>query len=330
MPVPLGERILLGLFMNVAQPHELLEALDPDRNKKTGLGIEEKMKIAGLELDAIFPWTHQLSNGIDANAFVRSYFEQPDVFIRLRENMEWVVKEKLQKAGIPFREIDMQCIAVDAGVKLDGLLGIDYEAMIQDLSSQRTGDWMQMALHAIPSPFVTAWDCCAASGGKSMMLFDLHEKLDLVVSDVRENILHNLEKRFREHGIHNYEAIVADLSKKPPVFSGTSTFQLIIADVPCSGSGTWGRTPEQLFFFEEEKIYEYASLQRKIMPNVVPQLQPGGFLLYITCSVFKEENEAQVQWLKEKFHLREVKMECIKGYDKKADTMFAALLQKTL
>jgi 16S rRNA (cytosine967-C5)-methyltransferase len=59
-------------------------------------------------------------------------------------------------------------------------------------------------------------------------------------------------------------------------------------------------------------------------------LEPGGYLLYITCSVFKKENEEAVNFVKEKFHLQLVKMELQKGYDKKADTMFAALLQKPL
>jgi 16S rRNA (cytosine967-C5)-methyltransferase len=59
-------------------------------------------------------------------------------------------------------------------------------------------------------------------------------------------------------------------------------------------------------------------------------LEPGGYLLYITCSVFRKENEAIVDFIKEKFHLQLVKMELLKGYDKKADTLFAALLKKAL
>ena len=105
-------------------------------------------------------------------------------------------------------------------------------------------------------------------------------------------------------------------------------FSIILADLPCTGSGTWSRTPEQLFYFDPQKIREYATLQRKILSNVIDQLEPGGHLLYITCSVFKKENEEQVDFMKEKFLLQEEKSELIKGYDKKADTMFAALLRK--
>ena len=59
-------------------------------------------------------------------------------------------------------------------------------------------------------------------------------------------------------------------------------------------------------------------------------LKPGGHLLYITCSVFKKENEENVSFIKENFHFDLIKMEVLKGYDKKADTLFAALLKKPL
>ena len=57
-------------------------------------------------------------------------------------------------------------------------------------------------------------------------------------------------------------------------------------------------------------------------------LEPEGYLLYITCSVFKRENEEVIEFIKEKFNPGIIKMELLKGYDKKADTMFAALLKK--
>jgi 16S rRNA (cytosine967-C5)-methyltransferase len=99
--------------------------------------------------------------------------------------------------------------------------------------------------------------------------------------------------------------------------------------VPCSGSGTWGRTPEQLSFFQKNKIQEYADLQREIISNVVPHLAVDGYLLYITCSVFKKENEGNVQLIQQKFpSLQLIHQEILIGYDKKADTMFAALFKK--
>jgi 16S rRNA (cytosine967-C5)-methyltransferase len=102
-------------------------------------------------------------------------------------------------------------------------------------------------------------------------------------------------------------------------------FDIIIADLPCSGSGTWARTPEQMYFFKQEKIEYYSSLQKRIVSNLYPYLEKGGLLVYITCSVFKNENEEVVDFILENFdNLRMAKMEILKGYHLKADTMFAA------
>ncbi|HWR33416.1 MAG TPA: hypothetical protein VN451_07820, partial [Chitinophagaceae bacterium] len=163
----------------------------------------------------------------------------------------------------------------------------------------------------------------------SILAYDINPGINLTVSDVRESILNNLRKRFHVAGIKKYTAFTTDLSSS--LFQVQHPlFDTIICDAPCSGSGTWNRTPEQLHFFNPQKINEYAALQRKIVSNAVQQLKPGGHLLYITCSVFKKENEEVFNYLKEKFHLQLVKMELLKGYDLKADTMFAALLQNPL
>ena len=159
------------------------------------------------------------------------------------------------------------------------------------------------------------------------MAYDLMPGIELTVSDIRNSILVNLQNRFTEAGIKKYNSFVADLSDSSFV-SHHSSYDLMIADVPCSGSGTWGRTPEQLQFFNAKKIEDYATLQKKIVTNIVPYIRTDGFLLYITCSVFHKENEEVVSFVQENLQMELVEMNVLKGYDKKADTMFAALLKK--
>ncbi len=77
-------------------------------------------------------------------------------------------------------------------------------------------------------------------------------------------------------------------------------------------------------------IDEYAALQGRILANIWNRLRPGGFLLYVTCSVFAAENEGQVQGFLSGHRADLLGMEMIKGYPDKADTLFTALLQKTL
>jgi 16S rRNA (cytosine967-C5)-methyltransferase len=169
------------------------------------------------------------------------------------------------------------------------------------------------------------WDACAASGGKSILAKDYFGAIRLTVSDVRATVLHNLEKRFAKAGINTFDQRVIDLSKAgfalPPQ-------QLVICDVPCSGSGTWGRTPEQIRFFTEEKLADYNQRQRAILTQVAPAVAESGYLLYITCSVFRSENEVMVSWLQQAFPFRLVGSKLLEGYQHRADTLYAALLQK--
>jgi 16S rRNA (cytosine967-C5)-methyltransferase len=178
------------------------------------------------------------------------------------------------------------------------------------------------------------WDACAASGGKSILAYDIFNRLDLTVSDVRKSILINLKKRFAAAGIKKYHAFLTDLSTSKldiqhlPAGRQGSSFDIIITDVPCTGSGTWSRTPEQLYHFDPHQIDRFSTLQKKIVQHAIPHLKPGGFLLYCTCSVFKKENEEVVQFIQEEFPLQLLSKELLTGYDKKADTLFGAVFQK--
>jgi 16S rRNA (cytosine967-C5)-methyltransferase len=327
MEMPVEERIMTGLFLCSDQSNEILQALRPDWNNKVSESLNDKLSLIQAEnsFENIFSFADELSNGIEKEKFILSHLTQPDVFLRLRPKKEEVVKQKLQDAGIDFKIISDCCLALPAASKMDNVIELDKEAVIQDYSSQRVGEFFVSGQTETVRPSLTVWDCCAGSGGKSIMLYDLYPDIELIVSDVRETILANLKKRFAKAGIRKYKSFIGDLTSGFRLPG--SDFDLIIADVPCSGSGTWGRTPEQLYYFEEKKINEYSSLQKKIVSNVIPYLQPGGYLLYVTCSVFKEENEDVVDFIKQNFNLQLIKMETLKGYDKKADTMFATLLK---
>jgi 16S rRNA (cytosine967-C5)-methyltransferase len=148
--------------------------------------------------------------------------------------------------------------------------------------------------------------------------------LELTVTDVRKSILENLQERFNKAGVKTYQSMLADLSK--PLKGIAPKYDLIIADVPCSGSGTWGRTPEEMHFFTAEKLSEYAKLQKNIIAHTIPALLPGSSYLYVTCSVYEEENEGAVDYLVNEFGYRLNRMQNIKGYHHGADTMFAAWL----
>ena len=326
--MPTSQRIVTALFLCSNIPDPLLDTLKPAWGEKVLLPVEEKLAIIeGKEIISnIFPWNEQLSAGMDHLQFCKSLLIQPDLFLRTRPEKEEQVQLKLQQAGIIFSRPNESCIVLDNGTKIDELIHLDKEAVVQDYNSQKVGEFLRL----LPLKNKRkVWDCCAASGGKSIMAADFLGDIQLTVSDIRESILINLKKRFAAAGIKNYRSFVADLSVAG-LPESDEKFDLVIADVPCSGSGTWSRTPEQLFYFKNEMIEKYALLQKQIMSNVFQHVKPGGYILYITCSVFKAENEGIINWLLERNQFNLVKMELLPGYFFRADTMFAALLQKPL
>lgn len=329
MNLTTDEKLLIALFLCSEQSSEILAALKPEWNEKCDLPLGEKLLIINYSLliTEVFPWTDELSAGVDPKKFCESFFIQPDLFLRLRPGKEKMVTDKLQRAGIDFKMITENCLTLPKASKIDEVIELDKEAVIQDRSSQKTGEFIKSEILSRKSE-ISVWDCCAGSGGKSIMAHDIDPGIQLIVSDTRESILVNLKKRFQKAGIKNYRSFVIDLKNEKNVQSSTLSFQpdIIIADVPCSGSGTWSRTPEQLYFFDEKKIDEYSILQKKIVSNSIRQLQPGGTFIYITCSVFKKENEEVAMYTEQNFHLQLKQMEVLKGYDKKADSMFVAVL----
>lgn len=337
--------ILAALFLTRDQPDELLAATRSSWNDSIQMDIYEKAEILknddnapGFNIRNIFPFQDELSDGVDQQAFSISHLLQPDLFIRSRPGYELYVRTRLEEYKVDFEFIPEFTIRLPNRYKVEELFVIDKEVVVQDLNSQRVGELMREALPASKGMGISepssekksVWDCCAASGGKSIMATDILGHIQLTVSDIRESIIANLKKRFANAGITGYKAIVADLSSNiVPATLRQNRFDTVIADLPCTGSGTWARTPEQLYFFDPSRIAKYSTLQKRILRNVVPSLRPGGQLHYITCSVFKEENEAIIEFLQKEFGLKLNRSELLKGYSTRADTMFTAVLSKS-
>lgn len=334
-PSPKGkeieEKINSGLFLCSNQSNELLQNLRPELDEKVLMSFEEKCSALDdqFSIANIFPWKDELSDGIDYDSFCKSFLIQPDLFLRVRPGYKDDVFSKFKASGLRFEVIGEDCIALPNTSKTEEVVEINKEVIVQDYSSQRISEFLPNYKPQTTNHKLQIWDCCAGSGGKSILAKDVLCNIDLTVSDIRESILANLKKRFAEAGIKKYNSFIADLSIAHcplPI----ANFDLIIADVPCTGSGTWSRTPEQLYYFKNSTIEEYSHLQKKIVSNVISKLEPGGHLLYITCSVFKKENEEVANFMQQKFQLQLIKQEVLIGYDKKADTMFAVLLQKPI
>ena len=332
--LPIRERILIGHLLCSTGQFSLLEEIKPEWKPAFDLSIAEKITFLqkffpDFTIASVFPFEKELGPGLDKNSFALSHFIQPDLFIRIRPGRSGEVVKKLDADSISFTPVGESGLALQNTTKLDLLGEPDKAFVIQDLSSQETAEFFPDRKKLPVKPSV--WDACAGSGGKSIMAADLFPDASLHVSDERETILYNLRKRFDAAGIRNYKTMQLDLSvtntrnNASDAFFPVKGFDFVLADVPCSGSGTWGRNPWEMLYFSEEELVHYQQLQQNILTTIMPRIKTGGFLLYITCSVYQKENEAAIDFILENSRLQLQKKGLIKGYEHQADTMFAAL-----
>jgi 16S rRNA (cytosine967-C5)-methyltransferase len=144
------------------------------------------------------------------------------------------------------------------------------------------------------------WDCCAAPGGKTMVLAARHPAAELLATDVSGRRLRAMEVRLRrempEARVRTLEADAAKLAKSE------GDFDLILCDVPCSGTGTLARNPEIRLRLEPADLTRQAKRQRDILLAALKRLAPGGRLVYSTCSLEPEENETVVTSVMDELH----------------------------
>lgn len=137
-------------------------------------------------------------------------------------------------------------------------------------------------------------DACAAPGGKTAHLFEIQPDIDLTALDISETRLERVKENCQRLGFKP-EIIAADAVAVEEWWNG-KPFDKILLDVPCSATGVIRRHPDIKHLRWEEDINELVELQREILMKNWALLKPGGRLLYATCSVFKAENEEQIEW----------------------------------
>ena len=323
--LPQEDRLMVAEFLCNTQVNSFLQHFKPEWAACVGFTLDEKLALVktaykDFKLADVFPWSNQISEGIDKEAFLKSFFVQPDLFIHVHNGYDHLVKAELNKAEVAFKDEGNGCFALPNGTRLETIFPTQHWFEVQDYSSQQTANFFK------PNKWDQWWDACAASGGKSLLLHEMEPDIKLVVSDIRESILANLDERFQQAGLRKYQKKLLDLTQNPDQEMHDYAFDGIILDAPCSGSGTWGRTPEMIAQFHPSKIEFFQRLQKSIASNVARFIKPGKPLIYITCSAFKGENEDVVNFLVKELGLKLEEQMVLTGYENKADTMFVARL----
>jgi 16S rRNA (cytosine967-C5)-methyltransferase len=137
------------------------------------------------------------------------------------------------------------------------------------------------------------WDCCAAPGGKTLILARRLGGAEIVASDVSARRLAQTEARLKRYAYA--ERVQFDVADAADAKGVEGEFDLILCDVPCSGTGTLAGNPEIRHRLKAEELVRQAERQRAILKGALKRLAPGGRLVYSTCSLEPEECERVVE-----------------------------------
>ncbi len=178
-----------------------------------------------------------------------------------------------------------ECILLDSTGAVTSLPGFNEgEFYVQDCAAYMS------ILAAEPKAGESIIDVCSAPGGKSFAAAILSQgKADIISCDIHENKLKRIKESALRLGLGNIETLAADGREFRPEFE--EKFDLVIADVPCSGLGVIRKKPD-IRFKNISEFEALPSIQKAILENVSRYVKRGGRIIYSTCTVREEENKA--------------------------------------
>lgn len=167
-------------------------------------------------------------------------------------------------------------------------------------------------------------DACSAPGGKLTQLLENYD-INILAIDNSFERLKMVEQNLKRLDL---KAIIKEGDASNLKWWDKKYFDKIIADLPCSATGTIKRNPDIKINKLESDINKYVKLQQEIIINLWSTLKSGGFLIYITCSILKEENQDNILKLKKKLANLKIIKEIQLLPDKISDGFYYCILQK--
>lgn len=151
---------------------------------------------------------------------------------------------------------------------------------------------------ADPKPGMRVLDVCAAPGGKSFAAaIAMGDQGEIISCDVHPHKQTLIEHGARRLGLNSIRAVTQNGKERVPEWEGA--FDLVIADVPCSGLGIIRKKPD-IRYKDPKPLEGLPAVQRAILDNAAAYVKPGGVLLYSTCTLMERENESVVSGFIEK------------------------------
>jgi 16S rRNA (cytosine967-C5)-methyltransferase len=152
----------------------------------------------------------------------------------------------------------------------------------------------QLVAHFVDAqPADRILDVCAAPGSKTTLIGALAPEAAVVGVDLYDHRLRTLRELAAIQGNNSIRVLVADATSPLPF--AQASFDRVLVDAPCSGTGTLRRNPEIRWRLNVSDLAELAAKQIRILGQAAEMVRPGGRLVYSTCSLESEENEAVIQ-----------------------------------
>ena len=235
-------------------------------------------------------WIQRVKNAHPSawEAALQAGNERPPMAVRVnvrRASIEQLEAE-LAAAGCASRRLDNDAILLERALPVARLPGYaEGRVSVQDAGAQ----WAARLLD--PQPGERVLDACAAPGGKAAHLLERAD-LQLLALELDPVRARRIEHNLTRLGLHA-EVKVADCRDRAKWWDGRP-FDRILADVPCSASGVVRRHPDIKWLRRDTDIVQFAAQQAQILDALWHALAAGGTMLYVTCSVFDEENAGQI------------------------------------
>lgn len=259
----------------------------------------------------------------EACSFSYKHLSLPSNFLRV--NLNKTSPENLaERLGISAKVYNARFLELPSNFSLREVLR--SEAFFRgEFSVQNPAAFEVVSLLRL-SKGLKVWDVCAAPGGKTGLMMELENDLDILATDISESRLKSLDDLKTRLGFKNIQTAVLDAAKEIP----QEHFDRILLDVPCSNLGVIDRRPEAVYRATPETLKDHATLQLKILENASLSLLPGGILVYATCSQEKMETTEVIQkFLERAPNFSTLGEPCFSGRnDEKIDRFFAQALMK--
>lgn len=148
-------------------------------------------------------------------------------------------------------------------------------------------------------PGMQVLDLCAGAGGKSLTLaVCMENKGQIYAADINARRLGRLKDRYRRAGARNIQTILLpedNAARDAALGHCLAAMDRVVVDAPCSGTGTWKHSPELRLRTDADWLKALVKTQAELLTEAATYLKPGGRMVYMTCSLLAEENEAQVE-----------------------------------